>query len=202
MALSKGSKKGSVPKGPPPAAAPSVTKWVVVQLTALGEREKNIHLIERAAQQILKRKDLTVFVPAISQKARDESLTTWYSNGYVFVRYMDNVHYNALQDTAYFSDVLSKTGVVGGVRKTVYSVLEDKDLDSMRSGMKSMRVMKVGSLVEENIVKVIKGNYKNLIGKVSMVYEGNENVQVYVDLRSKKVFMDFPSSYLEKVEEQ
>jgi len=202
VALSKGSKKGSVPKGPPPAAAPSVTKWVVVQLTALGEREKNIHLIERAAQQILKRKDLTVFVPAISQKARDESLTTWYSNGYVFVRYMDNVHYNALQDTAYFSDVLSKTGVVGGVRKTVYSVLEDKDLDSMRSGMKSMRVMKVGSLVEENIVKVIKGNYKNLIGKVSMVYEGNENVQVYVDLRSKKVFMDFPSSYLEKVEEQ
>jgi len=202
VASSKGSKKGTALRGPPVLPSLASTKWVVIQLTSLGEREKNLHLIERAVHQILKRKDLAVFVPAISQKARDESLTTWYSNGYVFVRFADDVVYNALQDTAYFSNVLSKTATASGTRKIVYSLLDDKDLDPMRSGMKTMRVMRAGDLVEDNVVKVVKGNYKNLIGKVSMVYEGNENVQVYVDLRSKKVFMDFPSSYLEKVEDR
>lgn len=198
MALSKGSKKRTkAAKGAPPPVLVLSTKWVVVQLTQLGEREKNISLIVRAVHQILKRRELEVFVPAISQKGLDDSLTTWYSDGYVFVRFSDGIVYNSLQETTYFSTVLSKSAFVDGARKTVYSLLDDKDLDPMRVGMK---VMKIGGFSEDNRVKVVKGSYKNLTGKISCVYDGGEVVQVCLSLRSKPMFMDFPASYLEKVD--
>lgn len=173
-------------------------KWVVVQLTAIGEREKNISLIEKSARQILKRSDIPVFVPAISQKVRDESLTTWYSDGYVFIRYEDGVPYSLLQDTTYFANVLAKPTIVNGSKKLVYSLLDDKDLDPMRTGME---FMKVSRFSEDDRVKIVKGNFKNLTGKVSCVYDGEENVQVFVKLRSKEMFIDFPASYLEKLDD-
>jgi transcription antitermination factor NusG len=200
-----GSSKGSKnPTKSSPAAPVLVQKWVVVQLTSLGEREKNISLIERSVRQILRHKEIIVFVPAISQKGQKDSLTTWYSDGYIFVQFIDGVPYHALQDTPYFSSVLSKNSVVSGSRKLVYSLLDDKDLDTIRIGMKALPTtsMKSGKFSLDDRVKIVKGNYKNLVGKISCIYEGNENVQVYVDLRSKKTFMDFPASYLEKLEER
>ncbi|OPZ34812.1 MAG: hypothetical protein BWY99_02422 [Synergistetes bacterium ADurb.BinA166] len=192
MASSKGSKK-------PSEAVPVVpTKWVVVQLTSLGEKEKNLALIERSARQILRRPDIKVFVPAVSQRGQKDSLTTWYSDGYVFIQHVEGVSYNALQDKAYFSTVLSKPHFLNGSRKLILSLLDDKDLDPIRSGLK---VMTVGGFSVDQSVRITKGNYKNLRGKISVIYDGAEIVQVYIDLRSKKMFMDFPASYLEKVEE-
>lgn len=181
---------------PPPASLVS-TKWVILQLTPTGEREKNIQAIIKSVRQILNRQDIEVFIPAISQKVRDESLTTWFSDGYVFARYVESVNYSKLQETTYFSMVLCKNQVVNGVRKIVYSLLDDCDLNIMRKGMKDL---KIGEFHTEQEVKIVKGHYKNLTGKISAVYEGSENVQVYINLRSKKVFMDFPSSYLQKIE--
>lgn len=192
MASSKGSKK---PTKDVPQESNTPTQWVVVQLTSLGEREKNIASITRSVHHILRRKDLEVFVPAISQKGLGDSLTTWYSDGYIFVRFLDGVLYNSLQETAYFSMVLSKLVVVDGVRRMKYSLLNNKDLDPMRVGMK---VMRVGKFSEDDSVKVIKGNYRNLPGKVSCVYDQGEVVQVCLNLRSKPMFIDFPASYLEK----
>jgi len=180
-----------------PAPLPASTKWVVIQLTSMGEREKNIQSIIKSVHQLINRKDLEVFIPAISQKVRDESLTTWFSDGYVFVRYDENVNYIRLQETTYFSAVLCKKAVVNGTRRTLYSLLDDTDLNIMRKGMKDL---KIGIFRVDQEVKIVKGNYKNLTGKVSYVYEGSENVQVYINLRSKKVFMDFPSSYLQRVD--
>ena len=172
-------------------------KWVVVQLTSLGEREKNLAQFERSARKILKRNDIQVFVPAITQKVRDESLTTWYADGYVFIKFIDGIRYLSLQETAYFNMVLSKLSIVNGSKKLIYSLLTDKDLDPIRTGMK---LMKVGKFNVNDQVKIIKGNYKNLLGKITCIYDGDENVQVYVDLRSKKLFIDFPSSYLSLIE--
>ncbi len=178
------------------AVAPDPSKWVVVQLTPLGEREKNLAQIKRSVKQILGI-ELDVFVPAINQKVRDESLTTWFSEGYVFVKYVPSVSYHKLAETNYFNAVLSSMSNVNGERKRVYSLLDDKELAPMRVGMQDL---KVGEFVVEQDVKIVKGTYKGLPAKVSMVYEGGENVQVYFHLRSKKLFMDFPSSYLQKIE--
>ncbi len=184
---------------PPPAGGP--IQWVVVQLTALGEREKNIQLIIRAAHQILGRKDLKVFVPAIDQRARDDSLTTWYSEGYIFVQHMSGVSYHKMADTNYFSAVLSTMSVVGGERKRMYSLLTDKDLSHMRHGMQDLKTTAAKYRVDQKI-KIIKGSYKGLPGKIASVYDDGENVQVFVPLRSIKdsggLLMDFPASYIQR----
>lgn len=181
---------------PPPPPPPPPSKWVVVQLSSLGEREKNIPIIVRSARQILGVKDLEVFVPAISQKVRDESQTLFYMDGYVFIKYAEGVQYMKLQETTYFNTVLCKPSFVNGERKRAYAMLEDKDLEPMKRGMETLRI---GEFSEDDDVKIVKGSFKGLPGKVSFVHDGGEHVQVYVGLRSKQVLMDFPASYLVKL---
>lgn len=173
------------------------SKWVIAQLSSLGEREKNIGLIMRSARQLLGRKDIEIFIPAISQTVREESQTLFYLDGYVFIKYIENVPYMKLHETTYFSTALSKIMHVNGERKRVFSLLDDKDLEPMRRGMEALRV---GVFKENDDVKVIKGTFKGLLGKVSFMHESGEHVQVHIELRSKPQLIDFPASYLTKVQ--
>jgi len=170
-------------------------KWVIVQLSSNGEREKNIPVIIRAARQILRDKTIEVCVPAVSQKVRDDSHTMFYWDGYVFIEYRQGCPYLKLNETTYFANVLCQPGFGMG-RQRVFSFLMDKDLEPMRRGLENM---KLGEFSEKDDVKIVKGQFKNLLGRVSYVHENGENVQVYVGLRSKQILMDFPSSYLVKV---
>lgn len=203
MASSKGSKVRAKPatKKIDALLSPAAPlQWVVVQLTSLGEREKNLQLIVRSAHQILGRRDLEVFVPAINQKGLDDSLTTWYSEGYVFIQHVLGVGYHKLAETNYFSTVLSTMGHSNGEKKRLYSLLTDKDLAHMRNGMQDLKVT-ASKFKEDQRVKITKGSYKGLPGRVSMIYDNGENVQVFVNLRSIKgggIYMDFPASYLQK----
>lgn len=172
----------------------------------MGEREKDLSLIVKSVHQILRNKvvgadPLEVFIPAISQKVRDESETMFFMDGYVFVEYKPEIQYLKLQDTNFFASVLCKTIIVNGKRQQKYSLIQDKALDLMRVGMQKLQVAKytVG-----NMIKVIKGEYKNMIGQVSIVYDGGQRVQVTATaaghhLRSKRMLMDFPVTYLVKV---
>lgn len=168
-------------------------RWVIVQLTSNGEREKNIASIVKAARQLLGRKDVEVCVPAVSQKVRDDSHTMFYWDGYVFIEFVEGLSYMKLQDTTYFQAVLCQP-IQNRQRK--YSFLRDEELEPMRAGLQAL---KFGEFQEDNEVKIIKGQFKNLIGTVSFVDDAGENVQVFVGLRSKKILMDFPSSYLVKI---
>lgn len=170
-------------------------KWVIVQLSSNGEREKNIPTIIRAARQILGNKNIEVCVPAVSQKVRDDSHTMFYWDGYVFVEYIVGISYLKLNETTFFQSVLCQPGSGSG-RQRAFSFLHDSDLEPMKRGLENM---KLGSFKEEDEVKIIKGQFKNLIGRVSFIHEGGENVQVYVGLRSKQVLLDFPASYLVKI---
>jgi transcription antitermination factor NusG len=172
-------------------------KWVIVQLTPLGEREKNINLIVRSAHRILG-KQLEVFIPAVSQKVRDESQTMFYMDGYVFVSHVEGIPYLKLSDTMYFSSVLIQTTTINGVRKRTFSLLSDNDIAPMKAGMQTL---KLGSFKEGQSVKIVKGNFKNLQAKVSYIHEGGESAQVHVKLRSKPILIDFPVSYLKAIEE-
>lgn len=171
-------------------------KWVIVQLTSLGEREKNIQLIIRSVHRILG-KPLEVFVPAVSQKVRDESQTMFFMDGYVFVSHVENVPYLKLADTTYFSSVLIQSVIVDGVRKRTFSLLDDKDIAPMKAGMQKL---KLGSFKEGQSVKIVKGNFKNLQAEISYVHEDGEHAQVHVKLRSKPILIDFPVSYLKAIE--
>lgn len=200
MVSSKGSSKTSnakVKTSPNPPTAPSTgKKWVIVQLSPMGEREKNIELIRRSARKILGKQHLDVFIPAISQKVREESQTLFYLDGYVFVEFAEGVVYNRLQDTQFFNSVLTQTSSTKD-RRRIYSLLDDKELAPMRKGMEELKIVPFN---DGQKVRIIQGNYKNLIAEVSFIHEGGETVQVYVNMRSKKVLMDFPASYLQRAE--
>lgn len=128
------------------------------------------------------------------QTARDDSQTMFFMDGYIFIKYEDGTPYLRLQDTMYFSSVLC----TGGSRNPQYSLLQDFQLDPLRRGMNDLKQVsfKVGDKI-----KVIEGNYKNLVGRVSLIFEDHKNVQIAVDLSSKKLLMDFPTTYLIKVDE-
>ncbi len=170
-------------------------KWVIVQLSSNGEREKNIQAIIRSVRHILQNKKVEVCVPAVSQKVRDDSHTMFYWDGYIFVEHIEGLPYLRLNETVYFQNVLCQPGLNKN-KQRVFSLLHDKDLEPMKRGLESMKVCEFS---ENDDVKIMKGVFKNLLGKVSFVHEDGENVQVFVGLRSKQILMDFPSSYLVRI---
>ena len=174
------------------------TQWVVVQLSPAGEKETDISVLKRAAKRILRRDDVDMFIPAISQAFRDESQTLFFMEGYVFFRYVFGIPYLRLRDTAFFSDVLVTTSKTGGNGEPEYALLDDSKLNLMREGMDDLRV---GEYACGDTVKIIDGSYKNLKGTISVVYDSKQVVQVSVVLRSKQMLMDFPVTYIEKTEE-
>lgn len=163
-------------------------KWVVVQLSSSAEKEKNLSVFQRSVKRILG-KDLNVFVPAANLSAREDNHIMFYMDGYVFIEHMPGVNYNKLNETTYFANVLThpKTGVC---------LINDSEIDVMRKGIESM---KVGRFALNDEVRVIRGSYKNMIGRVSNVYEGGEFIQIDVGLLSKPLLIDYPANYLTKL---
>ena len=165
-------------------------KWVVVGLSPSGERETNIKVISDAVCRTLG-VTLGVFVPAVSKKARDESHTLFYMDGYVFIQYQEGIPYMKLQDTSYFGQVLC----VGREGNMTYSLIDDSVLDPLRKGVKDLGVCK---FAVDDSVRVTKGEFRNLRGVVRTIYDGGETVQVDVSQRSKPMLIDFPVIYLQK----
>lgn len=170
-------------------------KWVIVQLTPAGEREFRIPVLKKAVCRILKR-ELEVFVPAISQSVREDSQTIAFMEGYIFIEYVPGVSYLKLQDTTFFSVILCNSQRGGG--EPHYSLLDDSQLDPLRQGMDSM---KYGDFQIGDRVRVVKGSYKNLIGRVTLIMKDGQNVQISADLLSKNLLMAFPTTYLEATDE-
>lgn len=167
--------------------------WIIVELTSIGEKETNLDNFRKSVYKLLGRKDLEVFIPAVSHKVRDEQQTFVYMEGYIFVEYNPEVPYLKLKDTTFFKDVLcEKRG-----RKIKYSVLKDSELDSTREGLKKFKVHR---FEEGQRVRVVKGNYKNLKGTVTELYD--DIIQIIVQLRSKKLLVEFPPTYLEAVKDE
>lgn len=167
-----------------------------VELTLIGEKEKKLDLISRSARQILGDVSLDVFIPAVTQKVRDEFSVLSFLDGYIFILYKEDVFYTRLQDTNYFKSILTKPVYEGRRKKYVVSLLDDSDLSHMRKNMESLDR---GDFKPGEIVKVIKGNYRNLNAEVIEVLDDNKTVQVYVELRSKKIVIDFPATYLSRL---
>lgn len=173
----------------------SERNWVIVELTPTGEREKNLESIRKNIHKIMRDKTLEVFIPSVVQKVRDEFHILPFMEGYIFVGHKPDLNFMKLQETNYFRAVLTRPVFDGKRRRQTLSFLKDRDLDKMRAGMqKAAR----SGFSEGDVVKVIRGNYKNLKAEVIQSYEDGQNVQVYVNLASKKVLLDFPASYLIK----
>lgn len=168
-------------------------KWVVIGLSSVGEKETNTKIMISSASRILGR-SVEMFIPAVSKQRQSELHTTFYMDGYVFIRYEENVPYIKLQDTTYFGQVLccQDRGSV------TYSLVDDASLAPLRKGMKNLSVCKF-SIGDR--VRVVKGELKDLTGTVQIIYDGGEVIQVNASQRSKPMLIDFPVIYLEKVDD-
>lgn len=171
-----------------PFSIDSDRRWVVVQLTSSAEREKNLKNIERAVHKTL-RKILNVFIPASSQKAREDTQVIFFLDGYIFIEFAPGINYLKLNNTHFFEMVLNHN-------KTGYHLLKDVDLAPIWSGVENLKIVpfSIGDLV-----KVKKGSFKNLTGSISHISEDGEKIQINLKLASKPVLIEYPASYLEKV---
>jgi len=171
-----------------PSISADSKKWVIVQLSTSAEKEKNLSAFSKSVKRHLG-KELAVFVPAATLSAREDNHVVYYMEGYIFVEYFKGINYNRLNDTAYFSNVLThpSTGV---------HLIDDSEISHLRKGMAEM---KIGAFSKGDEVKVTKGSFKNMTGKVSFVYDGGESVQIDVGLKSKPYLIDYPANYLVKL---
>lgn len=199
----KASSKGSTKAKKKEAKKPSNgefnggSKWVIVELSHAGEKEKDLNSIRRSARKILKSKDIDIFIPAITQVVREESHILAYMEGYIFILYDESISYLRLQETVYFKSVLTRPVVYNRYRnRQILSLLSDRELNPMRDGVERLNVRDFSPGEQ---IKIIKGNYRNLKAEVIQVYEDKKLVQVYVSLKSKQILLDFPSSYLERI---
>lgn len=164
-------------------------KWIVVQLSQNGEREKNLKTLEKSVHRIL-RSTVEVFIPATSQKARNDVSTVFYMDGYIFVEFKSGVIYSKLNNSSNFEMVLQNS-------KTGYYLLDNAEIAPLQKGV---RDMVVNTFEVGDTVKVLKGSFKNLTGIVSLIHDGGEQVQINLHLSSKPVLIDYPTSYLSKIE--
>lgn len=163
-------------------------RWVIIQITSLAEKEKNLDRIVRSVHRILK-SPLSVFIPAANQKVREDNQIIYYLDGYLFIEYNVKINYNKLNGSPYFEMALFN-------KRTGYYTIPDSDVEPLRQGVAKLTVrgLEVG-----DEVKVLKGTFKNLTGQVSAVYDKGENVQINLKLASKPVLIDYPASYLVKI---
>lgn len=168
-------------------------KWVVVGLSATAEHDVNLQILAKSVHRILGRRDLEVFIPAVSRDIRSDSQIFVYMDGYLFVEYNPDVNYMKLSDTTYFSDVLCNSS-----RKTgpIYSLLDDSELDPVREGLESVGDTE---LSVNDRVRVTRGENKNLTGTVCAIQDDGQ-ILISTGLRSKPLILPYPSSFLEKVE--
>ena len=164
--------------------------WVAVQLSSLGEREKNPTNIENLIHRCLG-KTVEVFIPSVALKRQEESQTLCYMEGYIFVGHHDGIDYLRLLNIPLFKDVLHT--IRGGV--VVYNLIDNAVLNPVRDGMENMQH---AEFKIDTPVKIIKGTFKNLLGKISQVYDAS-TVQIFINLKSKQMFIDFPASYVENL---
>lgn len=169
----------------PPKNNKNPVRWVVVQLTSKGESEKDLAALKFAATRIL-RQEVEVFIPAISRQVREETKTAFYISGYIFIKHIEGLSYSRLQDTNYFKSVLT--------RGSTYYLVDDSELNPTRQGMKTM---KVSLFRTGQSVKIAHGTFKNLPGKILILRDNDEVAGVIVDLRSKHLVIEFPTTYLE-----
>lgn len=163
-------------------------KWVVVQLSTTAERENDLTTIKRSVKRYLG-KDLQVFIPAASLSVREDSHVMFYMDGYIFIEYVTGINYTKLNETTYFASVLTHP-------KTGYSCIPDSEIETLRKGVEAM---KIGKFRVGDEVTILKGNYKNMRGRIKQVYDGDESYQVDIGLGSKPILADYWASWLAKI---
>lgn len=169
-------------------------RWVILELTSRAEGE-DPDLVCQSIQSTVKGAE--VFVPAAVTQIGDDRVVHYLVDGYAFVRRGEHKLSTILrlESTKYVSNVLTEPGTSGAARQL--STVPNEDIERMR--------LQIAAEVDQGIcvgdkVRIISGAYRNIEARVVEEIPEFDQVQVFVNLRSKKSIITLPRSFLHVVD--
>jgi transcription antitermination factor NusG len=122
-------------------------------------------------------------------------LTVHLMEGYCFLASgLAEVKYFALERLPYVNSVMSVQG--GPHRMRVLSVLPNREIESLR---KKLTQQLAADIEEESWVRVVRGKFRGLEGKVLWLY-GEQHAYVAFQLRSLHRVSPIPRVFLETID--
>lgn len=165
--------------------------WVVLELTSRSESE-DPEVVQKAILNALGGL-VEVFLPAEVTEIGGDRVVHYLVGGYAFVRPLNPEKppvYSKAENTRFVQSVL-----VG--RHKEPAMVPDADIDRMRHQLKLEVDQGIGV---GDTVMITTGAYRNIEAKVIEEIPERDEVQVYVQLRSKQAIVTLPRSGLSVVE--
>lgn len=170
--------------------------WVAVELTRAGEQ----HALEGTLETLLRKglkvdEDFPIFIPVTLYRKNDQVVPYQLMQGYAFVGTgLDDVAYFALEEQPYVSQVMSTRA--GKNRFRYLSVVTDDQIQEMR---RKLREMVTADIPRTAYVRIVEGPYRGLEGRVTGAED--DNIHVYIRLRSLEVVATTPRIFVEEIED-
>lgn len=170
--------------------------WVVVELTRLGEQAALDGTLDVLLRKGLKvDEDFPVFVPVTLYRKSGQVTPYQLLQGYAFLGSgLDDVAYFALEDGSYVKHVMSTR--MGKNRFRYLSVITDDQIQEMR---RKLREMVTADLPRTAHVRIVEGPYRGLDGRVTGI--NDDDVHVFIRLRSLEIVATTPRIFVEEIEE-
>jgi len=161
-------------------------EWVVLELSSRSDGEDPDLIVDAIRKQI---RGAEVFVPAAITQIGDDKVTHYLVEGYAFVRLDEpESKYYKLENSRYVSKLLKTSKRL--------STISASEIERMQ--------LQVAAEAHQGIcvgdtVCIVSGPYRNIEATVIEDIPEEEQVQVYVQLRSKQSIVTLPRSFLQVV---
>lgn len=164
-------------------------KWVVIELSHVGERECP-ETLEKSLRRMLG-ETVEIFIPALIYTRRGRTITMDRVEGYIFVTAeLPSGCYFDLEDSEYFKSVLS----IGKDEDRTLHYTSNREIEKIKRSLQRMIPddFKVGDQVV-----VVQGVYTNLKGKILDIEE--DRAEVHIEgLKSLVTIVTLPLVFLQK----
>jgi len=163
-------------------------EWIVVELTPRGEHD-DPDQVKRAILRTLKGAE--VFVPACVTMVGQDRVIHYLMEGYCFVKLdkRPSADYFKLENSKYCQTVLIKPGSESRYRRL--STVQDQAILRMQDQIKQLTNQGIGI---GDLVCITTGPYRSMTATVVEDYQ--DQVQVFIKLRSKQALLTLPRSFL------
>jgi len=167
--------------------------WIVLELTNLGEQKILENKLEEIIKSLLGFKEIEIFIPTITYTRGNKNVALHLMEGYIFISScLDEDYYFQLEQTPYINKVMTTDN---HKKMRQLSVVEDHIVQTMKM---DLRKLITSTIVVGDSIIIVRGNYKNLEGKVFDVY--GDYAEVEIILRSVAFITKVPKVFLEQYE--
>lgn len=170
--------------------------WVVLELGPKAEGEDPDDIRASIRHSI---RDAEIFIPASVTKMGEERVIQYLVDGYAFIkRTHSDATYMRLENTKYVQTVLRQPVMMNGGRAIKQiAVVSDTQIEKLRQQIRAEvdQGISVGDMV-----MITSGPYRQIQARVMTEILELDQVQVYIELRSKQAIITLPRACLRLVQ--